>query len=84
MKESYRENLASNSGHEPYTGSGNAPGVAWASGDAGQPLSSEIKVPVCRPCNDKGKATSSTPPRQGVDGHGGVLEPVHVSRFQAR
>jgi hypothetical protein len=37
MKESYRENLASSSGHKHYAGSGDAPGVAWASGDAGQP-----------------------------------------------
>ena len=75
MRESYRENLASSSGHEPYAGSSNAPGVAWASGDAGQPLSSEIKVPVCRPCTDKGKATSSSASRQAEDGHGGVVEP---------
>jgi hypothetical protein len=84
MKESYRENLASDSGHEPYAGSSNVQGVAWASGDAGQPLSSEIKVPVCRPCPDKGKATPASPPRQGEGGHGGVIEPVHVSKFQAR
>jgi hypothetical protein len=84
MKESYRENLASSSGHKPYAGSGDAPGVAWVRGDAGQPSSSEIKVPVCRSCTDKGKATSSSPPRQGEDGHGGVVEPEHVSKFQAR
>ena len=58
MKESYRENLASSSGHKPYAGSGDAPGVARVRGDAGRPLSSEIKInPVCRPCPDKGKAT---------------------------
>ena len=28
MKESYRENLVSSSGHKPYAGSGDAPGVA--------------------------------------------------------
>ena len=84
MKESYKEQLAIDFGHEPYAGSSNVPGVAWASGDAGQPLSSEIKVPVCRPCPDKGKATPSSPPRQGEGGHGGVTEPVHVSKFQAR
>jgi len=84
MKESYRENLASSSGHEPYAGSSNVPGVAWASGDAGQPSSSEIHTSVCRPCPDKGKATSSSAPRQGEGGHGGVLEPGHVSKFQAR
>ena len=84
MKESYRENLASDSGHKPYAGSGDAPGVAWVRGDAGQPSSSEIQIPVCRPCTDKGKATSSPPPRQGEGGHGGVVEPGHVSKFQAR
>ena len=84
MKESYEEQLAIDFGHNPYAGSGDAPGVAWGSGDAGQPLSSEIKVPVCRPCPDKGKATPSSPPRQGEGGHGGVTEPVHVSKFQAR
>jgi hypothetical protein len=84
MKETYRENLASHSGHEPYAGSSDVPGVAWASGDAGQPLSSEIKNLVCRPYTDKGKATSSSPPRQGEGGHGGVVEPEHVSKFQVR
>ena len=83
MKESYRENLASYFGHEPYAGSSNVPGVAWASGDTGQPLSSEIEVSVCRPCPDKGKAKSFSPTRQGDDGHGGVIDPEHVSKFQA-
>jgi hypothetical protein len=66
------------------SGSGDAPGVAWVRGDAGQPSSSEIKIPVCRPCTDRGKATSSSPLRQGEDGHGEVGELVHVSKFQAR
>jgi YD repeat-containing protein len=34
MKESYRENLASSSGHKPSAVSGDAPGVAWVRGDA--------------------------------------------------
>jgi len=84
MKESYKEQPAIDFGHKPYAGSGDAPGVAWVRGDAGQPLSSDIKIPVCRPCTDKGKATSSSPPRQGEGGHGGVVEPVHASKFQAR
>lgn len=84
MKESYRENLASSSGHKPYAGSGDAPGVARVRGDAGQPLSSEITFPVCRPCSDKGKAASSSPPWLGEGGHGGVADPEHVSKFQAR
>lgn len=61
MKESYRENLASSSGLEPYAGGGDIVGVAWGKGDAGQPLSSEITHFVCRPCADRGKATSSQP-----------------------
>jgi hypothetical protein len=84
MKESYKEQLAIDFGHKPYAGSGDAPGVAWVRGDAGQPLSSEIKIPVCPHCTDRGKAISSAPPRQGVDGHGGVGDPAHVSKFQAR
>jgi hypothetical protein len=61
MKESYRENLASYSGLEPYAGGGNIAGVASARGNAGQPLSSEIKTSVCRSCSDREKATSSMP-----------------------
>ena len=60
MKESYRENLASYSGLEPYAGDGNIAGVASARGNAGQPLSSEITISVCRSCPDLEKATSST------------------------
>ena len=61
MKESYREDLASCSGLEPYAGDGNIAGVASARGNAGQPLSSEIITSVCRSCSDKEKATSSMP-----------------------
>lgn len=60
MKKSDREDLASSSGLEPYAGDGNITGVASVRGDAGPPLSSEIN-PVCRPCTDKGKATSRSP-----------------------
>ena len=61
MKESYREDLASRSGLEPYAGDGNIAGVASARGNAGQPLSSEITTSVCRSCPDKEKATSPVP-----------------------
>ncbi len=61
MKESYREDLASNSGLEPYAGDGNIAGVASARGNAGRPLSSEITIFVCRSCPDLEKATSSLP-----------------------
>ena len=61
MKESYREDVASHSGLEPYAGDGNAAGVASARGNAGQPLSSEIITFACRSCPDTEKATPSTP-----------------------
>ncbi len=61
MRESYRENLASDSGLEPYAGDGDIAGVASARGNAGQPLSSEIITSVCRSCPDLEKATSSLP-----------------------
>ena len=59
MKESYREDLASSSGLNPYADGGNDVGVASVRGDAGQPLSSEIITLVCRSCNDMEKAISS-------------------------
>ena len=59
MKESYREDIASNSGLNPYADGGNDVGVASVRGDAGQPLSSEIITLVCRSCNDMEKSISS-------------------------
>ena len=61
MKESYREDLASCSGLEPYAGDGNIAGVASARGNAGQPLSSEITTFACRSCPDLEKAISLVP-----------------------
>ncbi len=61
MKESYREDLASHSGLEPYAGDGNIAGVASARGNAGQPWSSEITHSVCRSRPDVEKATPSLP-----------------------
>ena len=61
MRESYRENLASDSGLEPYAGDGDIAGVASARGNAGQPLSSEITTFACRSCPDLEKATSCVP-----------------------
>ena len=59
MKGSYRENLASSSGLNPYADDGNAVGVASVRGDAGQPLSSDIITLVCRSCTDREKAIPS-------------------------
>ena len=66
MKESYREDLASHSGLEPYAGGGNSAGVASGRGSAGQPLSSEIISLVCRSCSQKEKATPTGPQRGEV------------------
>ena len=61
MKESYREELASRSGLDPYAGDGDVAGVASVRGNAGQLLSSDIRISVCRSCADREKATSSRP-----------------------
>jgi len=84
MQESYKEDLASRFGLDPYAVGGNSGGVALVRGNAGQLLSSEIITSVCRSCPDLEKATSSLPFWQGSDGHGGVCDPVHAWTFQAR
>jgi hypothetical protein len=61
MQESYREDLASYSGLEPYAGGGDPAGVASARGNPGQPLSSEITISVCRSCPDREKAIPLLP-----------------------
>ena len=61
MKESYREELASRSGLDPYAGDGDVAGVASVRGNAGQPLSSEIITSACRSCPVLEKARSSMP-----------------------
>lgn len=59
MKESYSEGLASHTGPELYAGDGNIAGVATTGVHAGPVLSSEMRLFVCRPCPDCGKATFS-------------------------
>ena len=61
MKESYREELASRSGLDPYAGDGDVAGVASVRGNAGQPLSFDITISACRSCADREKATPSRP-----------------------
>ena len=84
MKESYKEQPATDLGPDPYAGGGNTPGVASARGNAGQPSSSDIIPPACRSCPDMEKATPRKPLWQGFHGRGGVREPVHAWTFQAR
>jgi hypothetical protein len=58
MKEPHKKGLANHLDPESCAGSGNAAGEALTGAHTGQPLSSEIIFPACRPCSDKGKATS--------------------------
>ena len=57
MKEPHEEGVANHLGPESCAGDGNIAGVAGTGAHAGQPLSSEIITPACRPCPDMGKAT---------------------------
>ena len=59
MKVSYEERLAIDFGLRRRCDEGNDVVLSVrAGGNAGQPLSSEILTFVCRPCPDRGKATS--------------------------
>ena len=85
MKVSYEEGLANYFGLPRRGDSGNNVVLSVRmEGNAGQPLSSEIITSVCRSCPVWEKATSSLPAWQGIDGHGGVVEPVHAWKFQVR
>ena len=57
MKEPYGKGLAPRPDPESCAGHGNMTGEALTRAHAGQPLSSEIISPACRPCDVKGKAT---------------------------
>jgi hypothetical protein len=56
MKESHGKGLATRPGPESCAGHGNVTGEALTRAHVGQPLSSEIIPPACRPCDVKGKA----------------------------
>ena len=59
MKESYEEDLANRFGLQRRGDCGNNVVLSVRTeGQAGQLLSSEITTFACRPCPDKGKATS--------------------------
>jgi hypothetical protein len=59
MKVSYEERVAIDFGlRRRCDGGNNVVLSVGAGGNAGQLLSSEILISVCRPCPDKGKATS--------------------------
>lgn len=78
MKESYKEDLASNFGLELYADDGNVMGVATAEVYAGKLLSSEIIHSVRRHCCVCGKAISWVASWRAIQGHGGVEEPEHA------
>ncbi len=62
MKESYEESIANDFGLQQWCDDGNNVVLSDCAEEiAGQLLSSEISTSVCRPCLDKGKATSLPP-----------------------
>jgi len=65
MQEPYQKGLANHLGPQSCAGDRKVPGEALAGAHAGQPLSSEIATSACRPCPDKGKATSGAPLSEG-------------------
>ncbi len=84
MKESYRENLASDSGLEPYAGDGDIAGVASVRGNAGQPLSSEIITFACRSCPVLEKATSLVPLLGEAQAHAAESKPLRMRGLSKR
>ena len=57
MKEPHDKGIANHIDPESCAGHGNMAGEALTRAHTGQPLSSEIISPACRPCDVKGKAT---------------------------
>ena len=78
MKESNREDVASNSGLELCADDGNVMGVATTEVVAGKLMSSEIKDSLRRNCCVCGKAISWFASWRATEGHGGVKEPEHA------
>ena len=64
MKEPYKKGVAIHLGPESCAFGREAGGEALTGGHAGQPSSSEITTPACRPGPDKGKATPGTTPSE--------------------
>jgi hypothetical protein len=84
MKESYSEDLASHTVPELYAGDGNIVGVATTGVHAGQILSSDITCFVCRRSAAIGRQYQKCRFWQDASGHGGVRDPEHVWKLQAR
>ena len=85
MKESYSEDLASHTDPELYAGDGNIAGVATAGAHAGQVLSSEKRIlPCADPFRIVGRQHRVWRNWRAKHGHGGVEDPVHVWKLQAR
>jgi hypothetical protein len=85
MKESYSEDVASHAGPELYAGDGNIAGVATTGVHAGQVLSSEMRIfPCADPFRIVGRPHRASRSWRAKHGHGGVEDPVHVWKLQAR
>jgi RNA-directed DNA polymerase len=64
MQEPYKKGVASRLGPESCANGRKVMGEALTGEHAGQPLSSEITTSACRPCPDRGKATSGVALRE--------------------
>jgi hypothetical protein len=64
MNQPHKKGLANHLGPESCASDRKAAGEALTGGHVGQPLSSEITTPACRPCADRGKATPGTALRE--------------------
>ena len=84
MKEPHSESLANYADLESCAGAGDSAGEALTGALAGRLLSREIPLFGCRPCGQKGKATSTVALSQAASEPGAVGDPVHVRKLLAR
>ena len=84
MKEPHSESLANCADLESCAGGGDIAGEALTGALAGRLLSREIPRFGCRPCGQKGKATSTVALSQAAGEPGAVGDPVHVRKLLAR
>lgn len=85
MKESYSEVLARHAGPESYAGGGNVTGVATAGVHLGPEFESRnVHCPERRPPRARGRQHPVDRSGKGDRGPGGIYEPEHGWKLQAR
>jgi len=84
MREPHSEAVANHAHLESCAGDGDIAGEALTETLAGRLWSREIPGFGCRPCGQKGKATSTAALSQAACEPGAVGDPVHVRKLVAR